>query len=902
MLLIRMREFIAKMDRGLILVIFLSLAAAWPFLLRSSLPSETDAELHIFRAAELGYSLRALEFYPRWAPDFYYGYGYPIFNYYAPLTYYLANLLSLTIPGGAVFGSKLVFILAFLMAGTGTFALARLYAGSKAGVVAASSYLFAPYVYMFDPHLRGDLAEFLALGIAPVALWSVAAFQRDSTRRHLMLASLLPTALILSHNLLGLAFFGLLAGQWLWLTILHRPKLSTAAFHALPLILAVSLSAFFWIPVALESSAVQLHNLVGPGHFDFREHFLTSSELFAPSLPLDLGSMNPAFRFNLGLAQWVLGLLGVIALGLNLRDSRLRTGGFWLLSSIMLIILMLRFSLLFWETVPIMPFFQFPWRLLGPAALCLALLGGYSVYLLPRVGDRMQSGLFALSVVLPILSALPIWSPPSWTQFGATDQEAMLEFELGGFALGTTSTGDFVPSTVGNVPPPTESVIESYRSDTLIDRVNREIIPPTASVDLIRQRPTSDLFETQSDQAFTLQLYRFMFPGWKATIDGEPIELEHTEPNGFMQLSIPAGEHEVRVWLGLTMPRIIASVISVAALITLIGVAVIRQPSTQPPVDQPLFGDGRITAYAISLCLLITLAGSLMGVWQPRSEGLIAIPADRNTHHFFEGGIDFIGFDFDNTPLQPGDELPITLYWKAREPVPSNYQVFLHLTTVPEHIWGQSDKLNPGDYPTTRWPLDKYLRDPHSFIIPLGTPPGTYEVRVGLWNRSTGYRQLVLEQDGTILGDSLSLPIRVEVQPAIRQPMISDLPLDVVIQTEVIDGITLIGADLDPDGVFTAPLGHLAVRLYWLSNSGSLPDYQVALRLVAADGTVAAETEEQITDGLFPSSRWQPATVIRDIHTIWIDQNIPAGTYSLEIRLANTTESEWVKIIEITRE
>ena len=27
--------------------------------------------------------------YPRWVPEFYYGYGYPLFNYYAPLSYYV---------------------------------------------------------------------------------------------------------------------------------------------------------------------------------------------------------------------------------------------------------------------------------------------------------------------------------------------------------------------------------------------------------------------------------------------------------------------------------------------------------------------------------------------------------------------------------------------------------------------------------------------------------------------------------------------------------------------------------------------------------------------------------------------------------------------------------------------
>jgi uncharacterized membrane protein len=93
-----------------ILVLALALVAAAPFLTRPGLPHQTDAELHVYRAAELGHTLRAGAFYPRWAPDFYFGYGYPIFNYYAPLTYYLANLFDL-LPGVDIVGGvKAVFV------------------------------------------------------------------------------------------------------------------------------------------------------------------------------------------------------------------------------------------------------------------------------------------------------------------------------------------------------------------------------------------------------------------------------------------------------------------------------------------------------------------------------------------------------------------------------------------------------------------------------------------------------------------------------------------------------------------------------------------------------------------------------------------------------------------------
>ncbi|MFQ5626951.1 MAG: hypothetical protein ACE5FM_09905 [Methyloligellaceae bacterium] len=49
-----------------------------------------DAEMHVYRAAEVQYAIADGTLYPRWASDFYYGYGYPVFNYYSPLTYHEA--------------------------------------------------------------------------------------------------------------------------------------------------------------------------------------------------------------------------------------------------------------------------------------------------------------------------------------------------------------------------------------------------------------------------------------------------------------------------------------------------------------------------------------------------------------------------------------------------------------------------------------------------------------------------------------------------------------------------------------------------------------------------------------------------------------------------------------------
>jgi hypothetical protein len=66
--------------------------AVWP-VLRAGYPAIGDGLNHFYRLVEFEHLLAHGEWFPRWASDLGYGYGYPLFNYYPPLTYYLGALL-----------------------------------------------------------------------------------------------------------------------------------------------------------------------------------------------------------------------------------------------------------------------------------------------------------------------------------------------------------------------------------------------------------------------------------------------------------------------------------------------------------------------------------------------------------------------------------------------------------------------------------------------------------------------------------------------------------------------------------------------------------------------------------------------------------------------------------------
>ena len=69
----------------------------------------------------------------------------------------------------------------------------------------------------------------------------------------------------------------------------------------------------------------------------------------------------------------------------------------------------------------------------------------------------------------------------------------------------------------------------------------------------------------------------------------------------------------------------------------------------------------------------------------------------------------------------------------------------------------QSDHLNPGDFPTRRWPTDKYVRDVHTFTLPADLPPGEYTIKTGLWVQAEGWRLPVLDAAGQQIGDGAAL-------------------------------------------------------------------------------------------------------------------------------------------------
>ncbi|MCA9922962.1 MAG: hypothetical protein KC421_11350, partial [Anaerolineales bacterium] len=377
--------------------------AAFPLLAQPGLLNTRgggDSPFLLQRLQQLETAVLDGHFPVRWMPDANYGYGYPFFNYYAPLSIYIAFLFRL-IGFSYVWSIQLAQLAGFLVAAWAMFVLARRWFQSEwAGVLTAVAYTTAPF-HLVNIYVRGDsLAEFWAMAFYPLVILAAdetleinAKGQRDKgtegkrrRRQAVALLGLAYAGLILSHNISALIFspFLILYILLRWLSLQRSVRHSPLALLLPPFlggVLGLALAFWFFMPALTETGLAQL-GAVTEGYFFYGTHFLGTDKLplWQNSFFFDF-SVNGRNAFRMGLIQTIAGAASLLTLlyfwiKSSRRSSVLSPYPFILLTTLFATFLTLPLSQSLWEIVPLLSFTQFPWRFLSVQAFGLALAAG----------------------------------------------------------------------------------------------------------------------------------------------------------------------------------------------------------------------------------------------------------------------------------------------------------------------------------------------------------------------------------------------------------------------------------------------------------------------------------------------------------------------------------------------
>ncbi len=775
------------------LVCLFGMSAVTPFL-KGPLPQTADGIIHLYRLVELDNLFRHGVLFSRWAPDLVYGLGLPLFNFYAPLSYYLAevfHLLGLSL----VNALKAAFCLAILGSGATMYLYVRDVFGKTSAIVAAVAYMYAPY-QLYNSFFRGILPEILALALFPLVMWSFRRLVTLEDRRYIVIGALGLAALPLTHTTSTLVLLPLLAAYVIALLLFKRERVLTGGTlrpaHggaqvgiwgwgfgicgvASALVLRLALSAFFTLPAIQERQWIQIERGLIPPNLDYHHHFLSLAEILSPPQPTDTGRMNPAVPRSLGLVQTIPAIAAIAGLRKKGESQRIHIL-FFALALMASVAMMLPQSVTLWDRLPPLAYLQFPFRWLGPASFAVAVLAGASVDALSH-SDSLTSPRFLVSSVLLtllVLAALPMLYPGYQHSLPANPSLAeMMDMErrLGG--VGTTATGEYLPIWVEWVPP--ESLLEPmYRAGLPLKRLDTSTWPEGSTVLEEEYTPTTGRLTVQPTKILRVFFDIHYFPGWRAYIDGEEVPIEPTPGQGRISFIVPAREHVIRLQFEELPPRMAADAISVISLLVLLAIVVYlanhksanhESVKTTPP-RHGFSARQAMTMVGLALLLLVVKVvyvdhHDTFFKWGFDGTYIKGVQNSLNSN--FDDKITLLGYDLSSSTVRAGETLRLDLYWIAQRRLDTSYGVQARLVDSALNVCAQQDNAHPGSYPTTWWEEGKYMKDTHRITVPEGTPPDQYLLQVGLYDPSTLRPLPVLSTAEGEAGETVTLqPLSVE--------------------------------------------------------------------------------------------------------------------------------------------
>ena len=537
------KEFII----GLILI----LSLFWPLFAAPYFTHHDDVQ--IIRLYEMDKCIKDRQIPCRWVPDLGGLYGYPIFNYYAPLPYYFGELIYL-LTNSLLFSAKVMFAISFLGAYVFMYLLANKLWGKKGGSLAAIFYSFAPY-HALDFYVRGAMGEMWALMLFPAVLWAAAKIEEKLSITNLLLFGVFVAALITSHNLSAMIFLPVTLA-WVVLLFFRRRSKLFLWFCMGSVILGIMLASFYLLPVVFEKNLVHLETTVG-GYFSYTEHFKGFKKLFlerswgyGASIREVPGGERDGISYQIGwvhLLGWFLSLTSAKVLWKKNR---------WL-SSIIIFCSLVTFLAVFminprsefiWKAIDPLKYLQFPWRFLLLIIFFISFMSG-SLFL---VHFKHRNLLWAILVFAVVVLNFSYFRPEKFIQ---TTERKLLSGADWDKQI-KRSIFDYLP--IYAKEPPAELAKKRY-----------QILTGDNQVFDFEEGTNWIAFKTKTNSYTIIRLSQYYFPNWKIYVDDKEVMVEYKNNTlGLMTFILGKGDHVIKARLYDTQIR------SIANSITLVGFVV----------------------------------------------------------------------------------------------------------------------------------------------------------------------------------------------------------------------------------------------------------------------------------------------------------------------------------------
>jgi uncharacterized membrane protein len=491
----------------------------------------------------------------RWVADLGFGYGYPLFNFYAPFAYYVGSVLNI-FGLDVLFSTKLMMALGIVLSGFSMYFLAKELWGKSGGVISALLYVFIPY-HAVDIFVRGDVAEFWAYAFIPLVFYALLKIHKTGNFRFIVIGAFSYAALIVSHNLTALMVTPFIL---IFMILLFLGNKKSGKNLLITLILGLLVSSFYWLPALLETNYTNVLSQVGGGA-DYKDHFVCLNQLW--SSPWGFGGSVKGcvdgLSFVIGKLHILILLVSIVFFGLGwyLKKIEKKKGYlliYFLLALLFSAFLTLDYSKFLWDLLKPMALFQYPWRFLLMVGFFISLVSGsvfYSWSMFVKNKWINLLVLIVLSLVIVIFNG-KYFAAQKYLSVSSSD------FTNDYFLKLRTSqiSNEYMPK---NFSKP-----ESY------SQVPKGVTVTWGKVTVISQSESTQKYTIHyiADSVSTIIVPIAYFPAWRVNLDGKEYSFA-IKSNG-LSVDLSKGNHILEISFKETNLEFLSDVLSLSGILGLV--------------------------------------------------------------------------------------------------------------------------------------------------------------------------------------------------------------------------------------------------------------------------------------------------------------------------------------------
>lgn len=212
--------------------------------------------------------------------------------------------------------------------------------------------------------------------------------------------------------------------------------------------------------------------------------------------------------------------------------------------------------------------------------------------------------------------------------------------------------------------------------------------------------------------------------------------------------------------------------------------------------------------------------------------------------------------------ITPTRTVRVWLDWRIDGAAP-DFRVRIRLYDPEARVIAQTDEPPVrGLYPASQWTRGEYVRDLHNFLIPGGTPPGTYKITASVFDKEINLGSVTVDRITTLTPDQIFVAHKV------------DVALD--------DRIAILGYG-GFEGARRAG-DKITTYIVWYAKEDVNIDLGSVITFDLHDGNVAYQKFWNFTaQSYYPTSLWRKGEIIKAYYDVEIPKDAPEGTLAISI-------------------